>query len=75
MLRVRAGAEVPRRSADRRRPSSAPSGWTGRAAPWSTRLPWPPSHEVRSRSLALLTLLGLRRPRRRGQPADSSTTA
>jgi hypothetical protein len=33
MLRVRAGAQVPRRSADRGRPSSEPSGWTGRAAP------------------------------------------
>jgi hypothetical protein len=33
MLRVRVGAEVPRRTADRGRPSSEPSGWTGRAAP------------------------------------------
>ena len=33
MLRVRVGAEVPRRTADRGRPSSEPSVWIGRAAP------------------------------------------
>ena len=33
MLGVRVGAQVPRRTADRGRPSSEPSVWTGRAAP------------------------------------------
>jgi hypothetical protein len=33
VLRVRAGAEVARRSADRGRPGSEPGRWTGRAAP------------------------------------------
>jgi hypothetical protein len=33
MLRVSAGAEVPRRAADGGRASSEPSGWRSRAAP------------------------------------------
>ena len=33
MWRMRAGAEVPRRAADRSRPSNEPGRWTGRAAP------------------------------------------
>jgi RNA polymerase sigma-70 factor, ECF subfamily len=40
MWRVRAGAEVSWRAADWGRPSSEPSGWRSRAAPWSTRRPW-----------------------------------
>jgi len=57
MWRVRAGAEVSGRAADWGRPSGEPSGWTGRAAPWNTRRPWPPSHEVRGRGLlAVLSL-------------------
>ncbi len=56
MLRVRVGAEVPRRSAERGGPSSEPSGWRSRAAPWSTRRRWPPSHGVRGRGMALLAL-------------------
>ncbi|OJH42794.1 hypothetical protein BON30_06365 [Cystobacter ferrugineus] len=34
MSRGRAGAEGPRRAADRGRPSSEPGGWRGRAAPF-----------------------------------------
>ncbi len=56
MLRVRVGAEVPRRSADRGRPSSEASGWRSRAAAWSTRRRWPPSQGVRGRGMALLAL-------------------
>ena len=56
MWRVRAGAEMPRRAADGGRPSREPSGWRSRAVPRSTRRPWPPSHEVRGRGLALLAL-------------------
>jgi NAD(P)-dependent dehydrogenase (short-subunit alcohol dehydrogenase family) len=53
---TRQEAEVSWRAADWGRPSREPSGWTGRAAPWSTRRPWPPSLQVRGRGLALLAL-------------------
>ena len=33
-------------------PSSEPGGWRSRVAPWGTRRPRPPSHEVRGRGLA-----------------------
>ena len=48
LLKARTRAEG-EGAADRGRPSSAPGGWRGRAAPWSTRQPRPPSHEVRGR--------------------------
>jgi hypothetical protein len=38
------------------RPSSEPGGWRSRVAPWGTRRPRPPSHEVRGRGMALLAL-------------------
>jgi hypothetical protein len=46
----------PRRAADRGRSSSAPGRCRGRAAPFGTRLPRPPSHEGRGRSLGLVAL-------------------
>ena len=56
VLRGRAGAYGPRRAADGGRQSRRPSGWTSRAAPWGTRLPRTPSHDVRGRGVALLAL-------------------
>ncbi len=51
MLRVRAGAQVPRRTADRGRPSSEPSGWTGPGA-LESRAPLPlPSRPASTRRL------------------------
>ena len=51
MLRERVGAEVPRRTADRGRPSSETSVWTGRAWRRQVRFPpLPPSKSKRSQT-------------------------
>jgi hypothetical protein len=52
-LKVRARAEGPRRAADGAARAVCQAGGGGRAPPWGTLLPRPPSLQVRGRSLGL----------------------
>jgi hypothetical protein len=51
MLRVRAGAQGPRRAADGASKAARRAGTRDATTPWGTPLPWPPSLEDRGREL------------------------